>query len=450
MIQFFNKAVPDLAIAANRLFAWVSGADMQVMEACAQDGVTAEYAKYNKLGIIMLLLGGLAGVSAGYATWTVSQNLAVSVALGIFWGLMILSVDRLIVATWTVTRSKAVTALTLLARLIMTLLIGYLVSYPVEMAIFQPEIMLMLSREQTEEALKRNAEIENDPAMKTERQSLDEKQNSIKQELDGKQQELQGLYRAFIDESEGRDGTGEIGHGPVAKQKEARYKECKREYQALQIKDEAEIAKIQNHLDKIQAVKEQRLAEMDSKQSLATGLLARASALHHLMAERPVVAWIKWAITLILLLLESLPILTKLSASLSEENTFESKKSEMAYRVMDSHEQTKKYYIQQRDLSDQAHELNAQFQRTQMEQAHQAQIAQAEAEAQAHLRQKEMQLQLELQQMETEKVFAQEQRLGLLREIYAIQKHLIIIILERWKQEQEALIQQNPSQYVQP
>ena len=126
------------------------------------------------------------------------------------------------------------------------------------------------------------------------------------------QNEVQRLYDEFKNEAEAKSGTMKYGYGPVAKQKEQRYLEFNKQGEAFDKRALKEMSKIDARQEALDQTKNTQLKSMDEKQALATGFLARAAGLHRLMKERPVIAWIKWGITLILLLLECIPIFAKL------------------------------------------------------------------------------------------------------------------------------------------
>lgn len=447
-----------------RWCAGMSGASLAVLDACEQDGDADEYSKYAKLGLMMLVVGCLSGASSAYAMFVVCQNWRASGLFGVFWGMVILSLDRLIVATWTLAASWWANVVLIGSRFGLSLLIGFLISYPVELAIFHPEIASVLEKERSEAALSANATIENDPTRKQEREDLLQQKKTLRDEMAKKDSEVQRLYEEFKAEAEGSAGTGKFGYGPVARQKEERYRECKHQYDVLYKRDMAQIAAIDGQLDQLRQSKQQSLVSMDRKQEQATGLLARASALHRLMAERPVVAWIKWGITCLLLLLETLPMLVKLQASLSGKSAYEAKQAEMAARVLDKERHANQAQRHQHDL----HAERSRQRLEQTRQTHQADLdAQRQMAAQQQvvrdhdhqttLQKRDLSRQAELQRQQDEQDLARQHNQTLQSDVAAhtlpqiahYQKHLMDVALDHWAKEQEALIRANPSRVVQ-
>ena len=76
-------------------FFWIcSGANRHILRQCP-----TEYSKYFGIGGTIFFTAAMATLSGGYAFYTIFQNQWISIAFGIFWGLLIFNLDRFIVNT---------------------------------------------------------------------------------------------------------------------------------------------------------------------------------------------------------------------------------------------------------------------------------------------------------------------------------------------------------------
>lgn len=124
-------------------FLWLcAGVDRKVLRQCP-----ADYAKYAGIGGTILCTAIMAMFSGGYALNFVFNNLAVAICFGIFWGILIFNLDRFIVNTmysdgkvtisWQEIKSG-------LPRIILAIFLGIVISYPLELKIFDDEISVKI------------------------------------------------------------------------------------------------------------------------------------------------------------------------------------------------------------------------------------------------------------------------------------------------------------------
>jgi hypothetical protein len=118
---------------AGRFMLWLSTVNVEVLR-----GFPSDRAKYVGLGGAVFTTASMAGVSAAFALhMAVKLPMAGAVIFGVLWGLAIMSFDRWLVAA----SGRGVRGLPLMAlRLLIAILIGIVVSTPITLRIFQPEI----------------------------------------------------------------------------------------------------------------------------------------------------------------------------------------------------------------------------------------------------------------------------------------------------------------------
>jgi hypothetical protein len=124
-------------------FWWLSVTDKDVIKQCA----VREQIIYSIKGQIILLVAIFGSFSGGYAIFTITKISIYSIFFGVLWGWLILSIDRLLVSSYKKSRyahgfekfiHNTIKPLTL--RLPIAIVLGLLISIPLVLKIFQPEI----------------------------------------------------------------------------------------------------------------------------------------------------------------------------------------------------------------------------------------------------------------------------------------------------------------------
>src|SRR5690606_25862803 len=134
----------------NRFFWWCAGANIEVLEKCPTD-----HAKYFGVGGTIVFTALMASFAGGYAFFTAFKSVIPSLFFGVFWGLLIFNLDRYIVATIKddgtskITRDEWKVAT---PRLLMAILLGFVISTPLELKIFETEIQTIVERLKIDEA----------------------------------------------------------------------------------------------------------------------------------------------------------------------------------------------------------------------------------------------------------------------------------------------------------
>lgn len=127
-------------------FLWsCAGVNKEILRQCPSD-----YAKYAGIGGTILFTALMACFSGGYALSFVFGKWWVGLVFGIFWGLLIFNLDRFIVNTmysdgkvtisWQEIKSG-------LPRIIMAIFLGIVISYPLELKIFEDKIKMEIESE---------------------------------------------------------------------------------------------------------------------------------------------------------------------------------------------------------------------------------------------------------------------------------------------------------------
>jgi len=287
----------------SEFFISCSGADKGILKDCP-----TEKTKFVGIGATIFLTAVLASVSGSYfLTFVFSNKITGKIDLewyyllgfGLLWGLLIFNLDRSIIVSikksgiWKDELNQA------WLRIVLAIFIGLVIATPLELKLFEDEINAKveenLKGQLTKNRVTNSSIYAND--LKIAEQDL------IKLEKETKDKEIRrnALYESFKTEAEGTGGSLKIGKGPV-------YKEKKFEF------------------DKIDALYNQSLKQLNNKRTNRDTIIAKINAIG--LSDEKVInningpeakikalyqlSGVHWFITLLFILLETLPVISKL------------------------------------------------------------------------------------------------------------------------------------------
>jgi len=292
-------------------FFWVcSGADMAILHTwdCSTDHNT-----YAGIGATIFLTAVLASLSGGYALWTVFQFLSCCPKLRILWGILIFNLDRYIVMSLHKSRGGFGAFFRQVAtaspRLVLALLIASVITVPLELKIFEREIIDQLERQhqrtltddlpRIEQKYGEIADLETQNTMFT--AAITEKEGQRNDAF----QEVQG-------EASGNRGTGIRGAGPVWRQKTTFLAQLEHELQDLRAQNTAQIQQNQARIGVLKQAREREIAHNEGRLHEANGLLARLNVLHDLLQEQTTTAIAFGLMAAMFVVIETAPVVVKL------------------------------------------------------------------------------------------------------------------------------------------
>ena len=127
-------------------FLWSSGADLAVLQQVPMDKN-----KFLGIGGTIIFTALMASFAGGYAFFTAFKSTYLSIPFGIFWGTLIFNLDRYIVASFgvgdgkkTISKQEWVEAA---PRLAMAIILGFVISTPLELKLFEKEINAKIDTE---------------------------------------------------------------------------------------------------------------------------------------------------------------------------------------------------------------------------------------------------------------------------------------------------------------
>jgi hypothetical protein len=297
-----------------RFLWWCAGVDAQILKFCT----TAEHIRYQGIGAFVLFTGLLAFLSGGYAIFTVFRPLDPNasilgpaiggLAFGVFWATMIFNLDRYIVSSTgkgdgkeTISLSELVNAA---PRLLMASLIGLVMSAPIELRLFEREINVELKRQEI--STMADYERRDSIAFSARAHTLDSLTLSLERRIDTASMLTRQSYDAMTAEGDGLAGTGRAGAGPRYAGKKARFEELTAAEARLR-------AALKPGLDSL------RLEQRSLRDTLSAHRVENLRTARQIggLIDRLRIADDKggmsiWVIRFLLLVLETIPVLTKL------------------------------------------------------------------------------------------------------------------------------------------
>lgn len=340
----------------SNFFWWCAGAHQELLKQ-----YPSEHNKYAGLGAVLLATFVLASLSAGYAVHSVFQNWWWALGFAIIWGLIIFNFDRFLVATmrkYGVSKSKQFWMA--LPRLVLAILIGVTIARPLELKVFEKEIDTKVV-ENLHKKIQRNDSlltIENSALV----QSAVQERNRLSNRKLTIEDTLHNLQLSYIREADGTGGSGQRGIENLTRLKMDAYETAVRQY-----KPELEILglgiKSQDSILKgAQADLENKRKDYEKATLENVGFLERNKALSDLSNEENSVFWSSLIISLLIILIEIGPILSKLIMPLGPYDIALAKEELVAMAAAENEmrkdkeltsEKKKAFYQKQKEVSDQ-------------------------------------------------------------------------------------------------
>ncbi|MEC5395722.1 DUF4407 domain-containing protein [Bergeyella sp. RCAD1439] len=311
MNQSLNKNNPLRINPLQKFLLLCSGSNLHILKKSP-----SEWNKFSGIGGVIFFTALFASLSAGYALYTVFDNLWAAVGFGLIWGLMIFNLDRYIVASIKKTGSWWSQLLMAIPRLVLAAFLGIIISKPLELKIFEKEVNKQLNTIIQRNKTQLQAEINNrilkqSGPFETEKKQIAETLARYQAAYDSAAIELE---KEILGTKTGLT-SGKEGFGPNAKRKQQLKEQRKADLENYQ----AQIAPRLNYLDKeISKVYSNIETERKNTEVIEdrfTGFAARLQALDELGQKSPIMALASMFIMGLFVCLEIAPVLVKLISS---------------------------------------------------------------------------------------------------------------------------------------
>src|SRR5688572_18717883 len=285
---------------------WCSGAHQKLLKQ-----FPSEHSKYSGLGAVLLATFVLATLSAGYAVYTVFGNWLWTIGFAIIWGLIIFNFDRFLVSTmrkYGVSRRKQI--MMAIPRIALALLIGVVIARPLEMKIFDKEIKVKMT-----ENLHKKIQL-NDSLLAMEYKNQLANAETERQRLLGRklaiEDTLHNLQTSYLREADGTGGSMQRGIENITRLKQDAFNLARNQFAPELSALEQNMRSQDSLMNTAKASMEDKRKQFENSAIANMGFLERNKALSDLSAQEASVFWASLLISLLIILIEIGPVLSKL------------------------------------------------------------------------------------------------------------------------------------------
>jgi hypothetical protein len=318
---------------------WLSTAEREILV----DSVV-DRNRYRIIGMTVLATWLFATFTWTYFFSTIVDSLVMAIALGIFMGFIILTIDRALIKGITKFNKKKFTPL--LFRALLAITIGTFMAQPAVLYMFDKEIKMQTSLDNEKRKMVKRQEL--DSLYSNRKNELLAQKEKIKTELENKYADVDKARANFLSETDGSGGTGKIGIKDIAIAKRNEYQKLDADYQTLLKAEQVKLTATEKELTEIEG--KIKIEEATFTQYLNNGFLTRVEALSNLLKNNPPLQFRYYLIVFILMLIELMPVIAKTllpSGSYDEKVMLrEEMEIEIAHSNMRKEQQLKEMYNQ--------------------------------------------------------------------------------------------------------
>lgn len=273
----------------------------------------SEWNKFAGIGGIVLFTAIFATLSAGYAMFTVFDDIWISVTFAIVWGLMIFNLDRYIVSSIKKTGTWWNQLLMSLPRLILAAFLGIIISKPLELKIFEKEVNKQLNtiiqRNKTQLQAEMNGRImQQSGPFETEKKQIAARAADYQRAYDSAAVELE---KEILGKQSGLT-SGKVGFGTNAKRKAELKEQRRQDLENYQKSVAPRLEYLDKEISKVYTNIETERNKTETFEDKFNGFAARLQALDELGKNSAVIALAAAFIMGLFITLEIAPVLVKL------------------------------------------------------------------------------------------------------------------------------------------
>ncbi len=288
---------------------WCAGTHQQLLK-----DYPSEHTKYAGLGGVILATFALASLSAGYAIYSVFNNWLWALAFAILWGLIIFNFDRFLVSTMRKYGIGIHKQLWMaVPRIVLALLIGITIARPLELKIFEKEVDVKVAENMHKKVLLNDSlsQLENRNVLQNAEQ---ERATLIKRKL-AVEDTLHRFQQAYVQEADGTGGSLHRGIDKLTRLKQEAYNTALQQF-SPELRSIADKINYQDSiLNNSKAILDAKHKQYETEVASKIGFLEKNKALSDLSSQEPSVFWAELFISLLIILIEIGPILSKLIMS---------------------------------------------------------------------------------------------------------------------------------------
>ncbi len=285
---------------------WCSGAHQDLLQ-----DFPSEHSKYAGIGGVILATFVLAAIAGGYAIYSVFGNWLWTIGFAIIWGLIIFNFDRFLVSTmrkYGVTKGQQIRMA--IPRVLLALLIGITIARPLELKIFEKEIDVKVL-ENRHKKIQVNDSLLNRETMAS-LQTAELERNRLTARKQAIEDTLHRLQMAYVAEADGTGGSMQRGIESLTLLKQQAYRNAVQQHTPELQELQAGIASQDSILSTVRSVNEGKRAQYEKDIAGKVGFLERNKALSNLSDEESSVWWSCMLLSVLIILIEIGPVLSKL------------------------------------------------------------------------------------------------------------------------------------------
>ena len=279
---------------------WLSTAEKEILV----DSVV-DRNRYRIIGMTVLATWAFASFAWTYFFSTVVDSTLMAVALGLFMGFIILTIDRALIKGITKFNKKKFTPV--LFRALLAITIGTFMAQPAVLYMFDKEIKMQTSLDNEKRKMVKRQEL--DSLFSNRKAELLAQKATIKSALDAKYADVNAARQNFLAETDGSGGTGKVGIKDIAIAKRNEYQKLDGEYQTALKTEQAKIDGIDKELNEMEG--KIKAEETAFTQYLNNGFLTRVEALSNLLKTNAALQYRYYLIVFLLMLIELMPVIAK-------------------------------------------------------------------------------------------------------------------------------------------
>ena len=261
--------------------------------------------RYRIIGMTVMATWAFASFTWTYFFSTIVDSAIIAIALGLFMGFIILTIDRALIKGITKFNKRKFTPL--LFRGLLAITIGTFMAQPAVLYMFDKEIKLQTSLDNEKKKMVKRQEL--DQLYKNRKDELLLLKEKTKSAIEKKYNEVAKARENFLAETDGSGGTRKIGIRDIAIAKQVEYQKLDAEYQKLLTIQQALLDSTDKELNAMEG--KIKTAESEFTRYLNNGFLTRVEALNNLLKNNSALQFRYYLIVFILMLIELMPVIAK-------------------------------------------------------------------------------------------------------------------------------------------
>ncbi|MDQ0592592.1 hypothetical protein QFZ37_000961 [Chryseobacterium ginsenosidimutans] len=273
----------------------------------------SEWNKFAGIGGIVLFTAVFATLSAGYAMYTVFDDIWTAIGFGVLWGLMIFNLDRYIVSSIKKTGTWWNQILMSIPRLVLATFLGIIISKPLELKIFEKEVnkqlntIIQRNKKQLQGEMSGRILQQSGP-FETEKKQISDKIVNYQKSYDSASVELE---KEILGKQSGLT-SGKEGFGPNAKRKQELKEQRRQDLENYQKQVASRMDYLDKEISKVYTNLETERKSTETFEDKFNGFAARLQALDELGKNSAIIGLAATFIMGLFICLEISPVLVKL------------------------------------------------------------------------------------------------------------------------------------------